>query len=272
MRMNKITPLILLLLLVLVVSSCKFSKLLKSTDNEKKYAAAVKLYEEKNYSRAQQLFDQLSTAMKATDKAERIFYYYAYSYYYMKEYTMASYYFKRYSNNFPNLPTAEECNFMSAYCNYLNSPEYSLDQTSTKDAIRDLQLFINVYPKSTRVNECNDLIDKLRAKLELKAFRIAKMYYRMDDYLAAITSLNSILKDYPDTQRKEEILFLIFKSNNKFAQESIESKKKERLLKAIASYNDLATLYPQSQYLDEAKSLKTKSQKELDLQVSSKNK
>lgn len=271
--MKKITPFFLLLSVVLVVSSCKFSRLLKSEDNEKKYAEAVRLYEEKDYSRALQLLEQLSSVMKGTDKAERVFYFYAYSYYNMKEYTMASYYFKRYANNFPNLPTAEECNFMSAYCNYLNSPDYSLDQTSTKDAIRDLQLFVNTYPQSSRVPESNDLIDKLRAKLELKEFKIARMYYRMDDYLAAITSLNSILKDYPDTQRKEEILFLIFKSGNKYARESIESKKRERLLKSLTAYNDFATAFPQSQYMNEAKLLRDKTQKEIDLlTLSKKNK
>ena len=91
---------------------------------------------------------------------------------------------------------------MGAYCNYLNSPDFTLDQTSTVDAIKDLQLFINMYPKSSRLSECNDLIDKLREKLESKDFRIAKLYFRMDDYSAAITSMNNILKDFPGYPEK----------------------------------------------------------------------
>lgn len=252
-------------LLVFLSTSCKFQKLLKSDDNEKKYAMALQLYSEKDYSRALQLYDQLMGIMRATDKAQKIYYNQAYCYYYSKDYTMASYYFKRFSSNFPNTREAEECTFMSAYCNCLNSPEYSLDQTTTHDAIKELQAFINTYPESKRIPECNDLIDKMREKLETKDFKIAQLYYRMDDYLAAITSFNNILKDYPDTQKKEEILFLIFKSYNKYAVKSIDWKKKERIMKAFTAYNDFATLYPSSQFIAEAKSMKEKSQKELEL-------
>ena len=253
-----------LISLVFLTNSCSFRKVLKSEDAEKKYDYAIKLYNEKDYSRALQLFDQLMGVTRATEKSERIYYYYAYCYFYSKDYTLASYYFKRYCTNFPNTKTTEECYFMGAYCNYLNSPDFTLDQTNTTDAIKDLQLFINIYPKSTRLSECNDLIDKLREKLENKDFRIAKLYFRMDDYSAAITSMNNILKEYPDTKRKEEILFLIFKSYHKFAIESIENKKKERHLKAVSAYNEFVNQFPESAYIQEAKGLKERSQKELE--------
>ena len=252
-------------LLFFLSTSCKFQKLLKSDDTDKKYAMALQLYSEKDYSRALQLFEQLMGVMRATDKAQKIYYSQAYCYYYSKDYTMASYYFKRFSSNFPNTREAEECTFMSAFSNCQNSPEYSLDQTTTRDAIKELQAFINTYPESKRIPECNDLIDKMREKLETKDFKIAQLYYRMDDYIAAITAFNNILKDYPDTQKKEEIMFLIFKCYNKYAVQSIDARKKERIQKAFMAYNDFATLYPSSQLIAEAKSMKEKSRKELEL-------
>ena len=42
---------------------------------------------------------------------------------------------------------------------YLDSPDFTLDQDNTYKAIESLQLFINMYPKSERVSECNQLID-----------------------------------------------------------------------------------------------------------------
>lgn len=248
---------------IFFLTSCGFQKMLKEGSVDEKYEAAIKYYNEKDYSRALQLFDQLANVMRATDKAERIYYYYSYCYYNQKDYTLASYYFRRYSNNFPNSPLAEECQFLSAYCNFLNSPEYSLDQEITYEAIKDLQLFTNTYPKSKRVSECNDLIDKLREKLEHKDYKIARLYYRMADYSAAIQSLNNILKDFPDTPHKEEILFMIFKSYHKFAKESVEFKKKERHLKAISAYNEFVAQYPESDFLAEANTLKEKSKNEL---------
>jgi outer membrane protein assembly factor BamD len=262
--MKKGTALILLVLLVYLVNSCKFQKVLKSGEPDAKYEAAIKLYNEKDYSRALQLFDQLMGVMRATEKSQKIYYYYAYCYYYMKDYTLGAYYFKRYSNNFPNTKEAEECMFMSAFCNYLNSADFSLDQTNTYEAIKELQPFINTYPESSRIPECNDLIDKLREKLETKDFKIARMYYRMDDYIAAITSFNNILKEFPETRRREEIFYMIFKSYYKYAAASIDQKKKERYSKAIATLNDMAQFFPTSKYLGEMNDMKVKAQNEVD--------
>lgn len=260
----KQNPAVLFLLSLLIsLTSCKFQTILKKGTVDEKYESAVKYYEEKDYNRAMQLFDQLVSVMRATDKAEQIYYYYAYCYYYQKDYTLASYYFKRYTTNFPNTSRTEECAFISAYCNVLLSPEFSLDQSITYDGIKELQLFVNMYPRSKRVPECNDLIDKLREKLEMKDFKIAKLYYRMEDYAAAIQCLNNALKEFPESPHREEILYLIFKSYHKYALKSVDDKKKERNNKALLTYNEFISQYPESEYLPEMKSLKEKAQKEL---------
>ncbi len=255
---------VLTLSLLFCFSSCSFQKILKNGSVDEKYEAAVKLYNQKDYSRALQLFDQLIGAMRATDKSQKIYYYYAYCYYNQKDYTLASYYFKRYTTNFPNTPEAEECMFMSAFCNFQNSPDYNLDQTITYDAIKDLQLFTNTFPTSKRVSECNDLMDKLRYKLEMKDYKLAKMYYRMDDYAASIRGLANILKEFPDTPHKEEVLFLVVKSYYKYAIESIEEKQKDRHSKVVVAYNDFIAQYPASKFAGEAVDLKERSRKELE--------
>ncbi|MDP4280626.1 MAG: outer membrane protein assembly factor BamD [Bacteroidota bacterium] len=261
--MKRSLSFILLIFTAFFCNSCSFSKLLKSNDADAKYEKAIELYEHKDYSRALQLFDQLIGTARATDKSERIYYLYAYCYYNQKDYTMASYYFKRYATNFPNTKNAEECQYLSAYCTYLDSPDYSLDQSNSTEAIKDLQLFVNNYPTSSHVPDCNDLIDKLRNKLAEKDFKLARLYFRMDDYMAAIVSFNNILKEYPETDYREESLFLILKSSCKYAEKSIESKKKERDLKAVSAYNDFMSQYPKSKFVQEAKDLKEKVDKDL---------
>lgn len=263
--MKRIPLLVFALSFILTLNSCKFARIMKSPDVETKYKSAMDYYDAKDYSRALQLFDQIAGVIRATDKAQDVNFKYAYCYFYMKDYTLASYYFKRYFTNYSNTANAEEALFMSAYCNYLNSPEYSLDQTSTYEAIKDLQLFINIYPESKRASECNDLIDDLRAKLEFKDYRIARLYYRMGDFNAAITSYNNLLKDYPETPHREEILFQIVKIYQKYADESIELKKKERYNKAILAYNDLLKEFPETRYRDEAKVVFDKCNEELQL-------
>jgi len=259
------TGYILFFSLVIVLSSCtsKFQKLLKSADNDLKYEKAIELFEQEDYYRAEQLISQLMAVYRGTDKAEKLFYYYAYCYYNQKDYLMASYYFKKYANTFPNSEEAEESLFKCAYCYFLDSPKYNLDQSNTYEAINEFQLFVNKYPKSERVKECNNLIDDLRSKLEMKAFNIAKLYYKMNDYQAAVVSFNNILVDFPDTEHKEEILFYILKSNYFYAIHSILEKQKDRHREVIESYKDLVVLYPESKHFDDASKMHKTSLKEI---------
>jgi outer membrane protein assembly factor BamD len=241
------------IILLLFIAGCsKYQKLLKSTDNDKKYDMAMKYYEHKDYYRALQLFDQLLPVFRGTAKAEKIAYSYAYCYYEQGQYELASYQFNTFTSSFPRSEKVEECTFMSAYCKYLESPSISLDQSNTQDAIKQLQLFVNLYPNSKRINECNELIDKLRFNLESKAFEIAKLYYKIEDYTAAVTSFKSMLKDYPDTKFKEEALFDIIKANYKLASNSITSKKTERYESTIEAYNKLKNNFPNSSYMKES--------------------
>jgi len=247
---------IFLLLAVLVLVSCgKHQKLIKSTDNEAKYAAAVDYYEHNDYYRALQLFQQLINFYQGTEKAEKMQFYYAYCYYHQKDNVLASYYFKRFVTNYPRSALSEEAMYMNAYCYFLDSPVSSLDQTNTYTAIKELQLFINLYSGSSRVEEANKLIDQLRAKLQRKDLDIADLYLKMRLYEAAIYSFKNVLKEYPDTEYKEEILFSILKSNFNYAENSILSKQSERYQSALDSYNELVFQFPETKYLKEAKNM-----------------
>ncbi|MCK4360867.1 MAG: tetratricopeptide repeat protein, partial [Bacteroidales bacterium] len=84
---------------------------------------------------------------------------------------------------------------------------------------------------------------------------IAKLYYKMGDYKASIFSFENIIKDFPDTQYKEEILFYIVKSYYKYAINSIKSKKKERYSFTVESYKNFLTIFPESDFMREASNI-----------------
>ncbi|MDD5694598.1 MAG: outer membrane protein assembly factor BamD, partial [Bacteroidales bacterium] len=149
--------------IALIISSCSnYQQLMKSSDYGEKYEMAVVYYNQGDYYRALELFETVLPFYRGSEKAEDLNYYYAYCHYHQRDYELASHYFKRFAKNFPTSKYAEECQFMSARCKYKLSPTYSLDQTNTLDAINELQLFIDLYPKSERIPECNELIDQLR--------------------------------------------------------------------------------------------------------------
>jgi outer membrane protein assembly factor BamD len=252
-----------LLALLITVSGCKskFEKLKASNDNAKKYQEAVKYYNKKDYNRALSLFEDLVQRYRGRGEAEDLYWYYAYTNYNLRDYTSARYHFKTFADTYPSSPRAEECRYMAAYCYYLESPVYSLDQENTLKAIDALQLFINLYPKSEKVVEASKLIDILRGKLEEKSYANAKLYLTIGDYKSAVIAFNNSMRDYPDSKFSEEMEFLIIKAEYLYAKNSLEVRQEERYNEAIKSYEEFSEKYPQSKYFKEASELKKDSEK-----------
>ncbi len=237
--------------------------MVKSTDNEAKYEMAIAYYDAKDYYRAIQLFDQLLPFFRGTERAELMAYFYANAHYEQKDYILASYYFSQFAKNYPNSKYSEEAAYMSAYCNYLDSPPYSLDQTVTLDAIKYLQLFTNQYPKSEKVAKANELIDELRSKLETKAFEIAELYLAMKDYKAAVINYQNLIKDYPDTRYREIAMFHTAKAYYYYAGSSINTKKGERYQLTTEAVDNFLANFPESSKAKEALQIQKDAQKEL---------
>jgi outer membrane protein assembly factor BamD len=255
---------LLLVILSTVLMSCSnYQKLLKSSDNELKYNKALEYYEKEDYLKAQQLFEQITAYFKGTDKAEKIAFYNAQCYYKQKDYILGGYYFRTFATNFSTSSFAEEALYLSAYCNYLESPRSSLDQSSTKDAISSMQLFINQYPKSDRIPECNKIIDELRGKLEKKEIDIALLYYKMSDYKASIVSLTNVLKDYPDSKSKELVLYSLLQAKYEYAINSVYDKRGDRMRDAADAYDELIAGFPNGEYSERAHTLRKNITKEL---------
>lgn len=246
------TRIILLLGIVLMLSSCKFQKLLKSSDYDEKYAMALEFYAQQDYNRALQLMDQIVPIYKGTAKSQELEFMYAMSYFKQNDYILASYYFKRYYKNYPTSEQAEEALYYSAYCNYLDSPRFSLDQETTTMAIQEMKLFMVRFPKSDKYKEAEDIVFELEGKLELKEYSIAKQYYKMEDYNAAITAFKTYMKKHPDGQYREDAMYYILKSYYDYALLSFSAKQEERFTKSIGSYVDFMSLYPDSKYKKEA--------------------
>ncbi len=248
----------------MAVSCSEHRKVMQSNDPELKLEKAQEYYREDKFMKAVPLLEELLTLYRGTNKAEEVYYYYAYCYFGMEDFIMASHYFNQFTRTYPNSEKARECAFMSAYCDYRNSPQWSLDQSETRKAISKLQLFLNKYPDSPKRDSCHTLIDQLRGKLEKKAFEKARLFYHTEHYRAAIESFENALQEYPDMPYKEEAFFLQLKSHYKLAINSVQEKKKKRLEEAIASYRKFAAHYGESDRMEEAKDILEKTRNTLE--------
>lgn len=249
-------------LICIICSSCasRFSRVLKSKDNEYRYKMAENYYAQKKYTYAQQLFDELFPYFKGTPRFEEMYYKNAYSYFYQKDYLNAENIFKSYIENFPTNPRAEECEYMRAYCYYMQSPKVELDQTPTTRTIGLMQAFINMHPGSAKAKEAAQLIDICRVKLEEKDFKSAELYYNLGYYKAAAIVFGLLMDDFPDSEKSDEYKLLIIKAYYKYAELSILDKQEERFEKVISEALDFKQRFPESKYAQEANSYKTLSE------------
>ena len=243
----------ILFALIMVLASCKsqFEEVRTSNDPNKILAAANEYYEKEDYLKAQTLYELVIPFYRGKTEAEELFYKYAYTYYKQDQFILAAHYFNSFTKTFYNSPLKEEMAYMSAYSNYLMSPSYKLDQKPSTDAINELQSFINTYPNSPRVEECNALIDEMRLKLETKAFETGKLYFQLEDYNSAVRAMENMLKDFPESKRAEEVRFLIAKGSYNLAKNSIYEKTKERLEETIEKSEKFLTKYPDSEKVTE---------------------
>lgn len=252
---------IYLLAVCIGLYSCSgFEKIRKSSDVNQKLTKANDYYAKKDYVHANILYKELMPIMKSTRNYEMLFYKYAYSYYYMKDYAMASYYFKDFVDYFPTSKDAEECEYMSAVCLFKFAPKYSLDQTNGVKAGEALNNFVVKYPQSKFATEAQGYVAESQAKMELKQAEAAKLYYNMSQFQAAMVTYKSVMRNFPESKRTDEYLFMIMKSMYKYAKASIPSKQEERYANALSAWRSLKDGYPQSPYMSEAEKIYTETE------------
>lgn len=247
---------ILFFFLPILLFSCDgYNKLLKNGTLQEKYDAAKRYYNKGDYARAQPLFEELSRIYRGRKESEELYFYYAYCHFGQGQYLSASYHFKNYTQNYPRSVHVEEAAYMRAYCDYFRSLPPELDQTASKGAIEELQLFINQYPNSKFVKDANEHIDDLRARILDKAYRNARLWYDIGDYKAAMTACSNAVTDYPDIEQRDELLFLAFRSAYLYAKNSVEKVQLERFEVAKEYYNNFKSTASSTKYLQSGANL-----------------
>ena len=256
--MQKIKNLAYLLVFSLLLFSCgEYQKVLNKGSIEDQYKMAVKMYESKKYGKALRLFEKVTPAYRGKPQMERVQFMVAQSNFNEKNYSLAGYYFDRFTKNYSKSSKREEAAFLSAYSFKLASPIFSKDPTDTNKALDAFQAFINTYPNSLKIEEANKHYKEIRYKLQQKYFEIAKTYYRtagydMRNYKAAIQAFDNLLSDYLGSEFKEEALYYRLKSAHDFVLKSTDRRKKDRIKDAIEAYEKLKRNYPTSKFMEES--------------------
>jgi len=257
-------PLIFLAgLLVLIGCRTEFERIRTSNDPELLLSTADSLFTIEEYDKAITLYELIVPAYRGKREAEHIAFRLASSHYNRGSYILSSHYFKTFADTYVTGERKEEALYLSALSYYRLSPRHQLDQSDSQKAIDAFQQFANAYPDSERVEECNVFIDELRQKMEEKAYNSGKLYYNTGDYSSAITTLENLLKDFPDTEFAEDGRYIIVQASKDWADRSIFTKKEERYRKTIDSCDSYLKRHSSDERAEEITATKEKCNEEL---------
>ena len=232
--------------------SCSdYQKLLNSDNASEKYKQAEVFYNSGEYRKANRLLEQIIPKYRGKPQAQRIIFFFAESYFQIKSYNLAAYQYENFVKSFPKSDRIQEASFKAAKSYYYQSPTFSLDQEETYTAIEKLQVFINLYPNSEYSSEANQMISELQVKLEKKDFEIAKQYYTIRDYRAAIKTNDNFIASFPGTKFREEALFTKFISLYEIAINSVIYKKEDRLKELQQQFNLILRYYPDTVFKED---------------------
>ena len=263
-RAGAVIGLGILMTSTLITGCGDYQKVLKSTDPELKWTRAQEYFADDRCMQSLPLLQELIGLFRGTQRMEDVYFMYAQANLCIEDWYMARYSMRNFAKTFPNSPRTEEAEYQAALCSYRLSPESNLDQSDTKTAMDDLQLFMDRHPQTNRRDTCNAMIASLRSKLETKAWSGAKLYYTTGKFQSASKALRHFMDDWPASQYTEEAQFLILKSQFLYAQRSTERRQAERYADAIESYFTFAARFPESAWLREAEQFHEKSRQGLE--------
>ena len=250
---------------LILTCSCKsqFELLLQSHDADEKFKAAFDYFDNGKYSKAASLFESLSMLTNGTERDDTVRYYWALSNYKFKDYYTAETNFEQFIESYPRSPFIQDAAYLHIDCLYRSTLRYELDQTPTYKAINAISQYVLEHPESPHMAVCRDMLDDLGGSLDKKAYEAAKLYYKMEDYLASRVAFKNVLKDDSENIYRVDILYYIAMSSYKYADQSIPSKQKERFLAFVDDYYNFIGELPESKYRRELDTIYAKAQRAL---------
>jgi outer membrane protein assembly factor BamD len=117
------------------------------------------------------------------------------------------------------------------------------DQTATRDALRELQLFTTNYPNSKYLPEVTTLYREARDRLSESEFLVGRHYYRTRWYPGAVTRLEELLKTDPQYTGRDGVYFFLAEAYAK----------QNRVAEARTYYQRLLDEFAVSDYLGDAR-------------------
>jgi outer membrane protein assembly factor BamD len=160
-----------------------------------------------------------------------------------ESYVLAINEFREFLNFYPTNKRAHYAQYKLAMAHFYQMKDAMRDQTETRDAIKELQIYVQRYPNEDLIGEARQHLREAKDRLDAWEVGVAEHYYRIKWYPGAIGRLAPMLKNDPDYTNRDKAYFMLAESYEKVKQPAV----------ALPYYEKLVKEFEQSEYLEQAK-------------------
>jgi outer membrane protein assembly factor BamD len=136
-------------------------------------------------------------------------------------YVLAINEFREFLAFFPTHPRADYAQYKLAMAYYHQMARPERDQSNTKEALREFDLFFERFPNSSLMPEVRKHHREARDRLSQSEYRVGFFYFRSRWYPGAVDRFRSVLRDDPEFTNRDAVYYHLAESlarMNQFAE------------------------------------------------------
>lgn len=150
--------------------------------------------------------------------------------------------FKEFLSFYPTNRRADYAQLKLATAHVQQMRQAQRDQSETKEAVKELETFVERYPNSSLMPEARTRLRAAQDRLSEADYLVGLFYFRIHWYPGAIDRLQSVVKGDPDYTGRDAVYFYLAESLIKV----------QRPAEALPYYEKLVGEFEQSEYLQDA--------------------
>ena len=173
------------------------------------YAQADALMNKSDFDLAAKKFEEVDRDHPYSPFARRAIVMSSYAYYKAGMHPEAVQAAKRYATLHPGTKEAALAQHVIASSNFDRMTDPTRDQNRTKVALKELEVLVRRFPKSSYAPQARNRIKIAQDMLAAAEMKVARYYLEQQNYLAAINRYRIVISNYQTTAQVEEALMRV---------------------------------------------------------------
>jgi len=150
--------------------------------------------------------------------------------------------YREFLSFYPTSPRADYAQYKLGMSHFKQMRAPQRDQSETREAVTELQRFVDRYPNSALFSEGSEKLREAKDRLSQASYLVGFFYFRQRWYPGAVDRFQSVLKEDDAFTGRDAVYFYLGESLVKLKREA----------EALVYYEKLLQEFEQSEYLPEA--------------------